>query len=68
MLQWYEENLAEEKKKHAAELESLREEISVLKSCTGLLEKAKKEAEEKAGRLEAKLKQQVQEPGVGKRA
>ena len=66
--QMYEEKLAAEKKKHAAELESLREEISVLKSCTALLEKAKKEAEEKAGHLEAKLKQQVQEPGAGKRA
>ena len=55
----YEEKLAAEKKKHAAELESLREEISVLKSCTALLEKAKKEAEERIGRLEAKLKQQV---------
>ena len=35
---------------------------------TALLEKAKKEAEEKTGRLGAKLKQQVQEPGAGKRA
>ena len=32
----------------------------MLKSCTALLEKAKKEAEEKTGQLEAKLKQQVQ--------
>ena len=65
--QKYEGRLAEEKKRQAAELESLREEISVLKSCTALLEKAKKEAEEKNGQLEAKLKQQVQGPGAGKR-
>ena len=52
--QMFEKKLVAEKKNHAAELESLQEEISVLKSCTALLEKAKKEAEERIGKLEAK--------------
>ena len=58
--QLQEKKHAEEQAKYAAELEARQDEITVLKSCAALLEKAKTEAEEKASRLEAELKQQSQ--------